>query len=528
MPVTLETPALQRLFDQLQSDPQTHGRTRVDHRALDQIVAIVGARAGVTSDSIVADLQKGNLMPAEKVALAQRGLSAEEKLDILTILDSPDFVTLLDPVSTNFLQAIVGRARLETIDSVATDNRVNTIGGARNPEQVAVEQLRLVMKSGKLDDYYMAAIDMKNDPALKQQALDLFNALPAITPVTGAQEMVRLGLWTAAPKNIDFMAKSPRYLPGRQVLVKTSVHSEVFDDREFLSYKEGGVQAVTYRASLVGEKGDSFLVKVDGRQEPLEVPKIDIYDLNQPDDIRGQTPKVGWSSVSYTDAFTKAKVCEAAFKMRDLVARIDFAKSEAHADKGGFLSFFRRFKHEKKVVDIQQDCVSVVHDVIDMKYPTTATRDLPGRVSSGSPGRRAVHGLGVCNQQAEVMAALLAPFQGLIGVDIQMMNGGVYRDIKTRGQNPFRGGGHTWLQISYRPSMDLRICDRTWRQPNKEADVAYSRWGDRHPQRAGSNRRPIDDATDVNFTGEFGVDQGDRKFGEEGKDGREHHMSLNQ
>jgi len=528
MPVTFATPALQQLFSQLQAANRSDGRSHVDRAALDKIVAIIGARTGVTSDSIASDLKRGNLMPQEKLALAQRGLSPEEKLDILTVLDSPDFVSVLDPISTNFLKAIVGREPLKTIDSIATDNRVNTVGGARSPEQIAVQQLKLVMRSGKLNDYYMAAIGQKNDdPALKQKALDLFNALPSITPATGAKEMVRLGLLTAAPKNIDFMTKSPRYLPGRQILVETTVHSEVFDTNEFLSYEEDGVKAVTYRAKLVGEKGDNFLVEVDGRAEPLEVSKKSVYALNQPDNIEGKSPKIGWTTVQYDDPFTKAKVCEAALKMSDLVARIDFKKSAANQESGGILSFFRSFMGNDKLIDIQQDCVRIVHDIIDMKYPTSSSRGLPGRVSSGSPGRRAVHGLGVCNQQSEVMAALLAPFQDLIGVDIQMMSGGVYRNIKNRGQNPFRSGGHTWLQLSYRPSMELRICDRTWRQPNHEADRAYSRYGDRYPRRAGSNRKPIV-GTDINFSGKYGVDAGEREFGEAGRDGREGHMSINQ
>ena len=125
-----------------------------------------------------------------------------------------------------------------------------------------------------------------------------------------------------------------------------------------------------------------------------------------------------------------------------------------------------------------------------------------------------------------VMLALLMPFQKPLGLDVQFISGGVYRNVR-RGQNPFSGGAHGWLQITYRPSMELRIVDRTWQQNDHPADRAYSRWGDRYPagHHWGMKPKPVTDS-DVNM--KISTETFDRQFGEQGRDGRDNHMSNHQ
>jgi hypothetical protein len=175
------------------------------------------------------------------------------------------------------------------------------------------------------------------------------------------------------------------------------------------------------------------------------------------------------------------------------------------------------------MVELQRRAVRGIHDVINMKYPTGNYQEA-GRERGGGAGRQAMKGIGVCFDQGGVMLAMLMPFQRPLGLDVQFISGGVYRDISSRGQNPFRGGAHGWLQVTYRPSMELRIIDRTWQQADHPADRAYSRWGDRYPAGHywGMQTKSVADS-DVNMG--VSTETFDRQFGSQGVDGRDNHMS---
>jgi hypothetical protein len=140
-----------------------------------------------------------------------------------------------------------------------------------------------------------------------------------------------------------------------------------------------------------------------------------------------------------------------------------------------------------------------------------------------------VKGTGVCYQQATVMLGMINPFRQALGVDVQFISGSVYRNVRSADQNPFGAGGHGWLQITYRPSMEMRICDRTWNQADHPVDRAYSRWGDRYPAGAYEKRAvtQVKDS-DLNFSGKVSAATFERQFGVQGQDGRENHMTITQ
>jgi hypothetical protein len=254
------------------------------------------------------------------------------------------------------------------------------------------------------------------------------------------------------------------------------------------------------------------------------VPKSRVFELNQPHEFKGDHLSLA-GGCDYDDPLVKAKVSEAALRMDDLVGQLDFTKMKSDAPSG-HMTVFGRGRGARDMHEIQRDCVRVVHDVIDMQY-TGHNDKQPGRTSGGGPGRQAIKGRGVCYEQASVMCAMLVPFTQKLGVDIRFISGGVYRNVRSADENPFRGGAHGWLQLTYRPSMEHRICDRTWNQPDHAMDKAYSRWGDRYPggDYWGMKVAPTTD-TDVNFSGDVSVATFDRQFGEQGVDGRDNHMSL--
>jgi len=571
---TINKPALRNLCQDLVARNQQDPAVKVDAKVLDQIVAIVGHRLFTSSDSIADKLKNGNLLPEEKLALAKKGLDAGEKADVQALLADQQMAPLLDPVASNFLKALVGLEPLRPMDGVGATTRVDSVGTVPPDSEVqAVREFQQVLKSGQLQAYYEAAVGTVDDPALKDKAMDLFNKLPKVTAATSADDMVALGLWTTKPRGIEALQKTARYLPGRPVKVKTNLNVDFFRELDFkpihsfkvredgerhyfrkvvkdpdgpmrasdgnryrmegdeksykiedlhnyLEYDADGPVGITYRAKLAGEDGDNFLVEVDGKDEPIEVPKQQVYELNQPHDYSGDVLNIGKKS-DYNDPFLKAKVAEAACKMDELVGKLDFTKARTEAPSGR-MSIFGRGQGAEDMVEIQKQCVKEVHDVIDMLYSKGNDPD-PSRKGGSETGRQAVRGVGSCYEQAGVMLGMLVPFCNNLGVDVRFVSGSTYRD-RTKTSNPFGTGGHGWLELTYRPSMQGTVCDRTWAQANHPVDVAYSFWGDRYPGSTygGGKMAEVKDA-DLNFTGDISVANFDRQFGSQG-DGRENHV----
>lgn len=531
MPINnINKPALRSLAQDLVKKAEQDPAAKVGEKQLDDILATVGDRWFTSSDSIRESFARG-MSTDEKLALAERGISGSEKADLKALVTDPGFASILDPAVAAHLSALAGVAFAGAAGGTSAAS-TGTAAPARvsnmtftDVQLAAVKKFKDLHSSNKLRSLYDAATGAVDNPALKTEAMELFKNLPPMSPTANAEAFVAAGLWASAPKGLDALEKSARYLPGRQVLVKTTVHPEVFDDREFLSYKpasEGGKEAITYRATIAGEDGDNFLIKVDGKAEPLSVPKQDIYNLNQPHDTDAKktgeyTYDVG-GGANYDDPFMKAKVAEAALDVSEIVAQLDYTKMST----GGVIAGFGR----EKMVELQRKAVGAIHDVIDMKYPKGNYQD-PGRSRGGGAGRQAMKGIGVCFDQGGVMLAMLMPFQKPLGLDVQFISGGIYRNVKSRGQVPFNGGAHGWLQVTYRPSMEMRIVDRTWQQPDHPADRAYSRWGDRYPAGHywGMKTKPVTD-TDVNM--KISTETFDRQFGVQGQDGRDNHMSLDQ
>lgn len=118
-----------------------------------------------------------------------------------------------------------------------------------------------------------------------------------------------------------------------------------------------------------------------------------------------------------------------------------------------------------------------------------------------------------------------------------MFYGHCYRSFK-KGDNPFQfKDPHSWSEITFRPSMQTLVYDRTWNQPGERPwylpgkdkrltpDIAYSRGGDRCPARTWF--RPATSqikGTDINLAGDVTVQTFDRQFGVLGQDGRDHHQ----
>jgi hypothetical protein len=528
MPTIIKKPALRSLADGLIKRHQQDPSVKIDAKVLDQIVSIIGDKQGADSASIASQLKNGQLLPQEKLALAKNGMSTAEAKDIKTLLANPALAGLLDPVSSNFLKAMVGLEPLQAVDQLGGVAPVSAV--AQAPQIEAVKKFRALVSSGKLNEYYDAAIGIGN-AALKEEALKLFESLPVLTSATTADDFVALGLWTTKPRGVEAMQNTARFLRGRQVLVPCKINADTSAGNSFLSYKADGVEGKTYRATIAGEKGDNYLIKVDGKDDPIEVPKAKVHELNQPHVFSGESVKLA-KTVDYKSPFMKAKIAEAAIKMDKLVGSLDFKKR--NTDTGNAIVSFFSGGSSAKTSEVQRKCAKIVHDVIKMMYPKGSAYSQPGGYSGSDAGRLAVKGVGSCFMQASVMAGVLAPFSKALGIDVQFISGGVYRNVKSSDApkdqfRRFSGAAHGWLQLTYRPTMEIRICDRTWSQPDHPADRAYSRWGDRYPSGSywGLKTAALKDS-DVNMSPDVSVTTFDRQFGVQGSDGRDNHMSNSQ
>ncbi|MEE8409294.1 MAG: hypothetical protein V3T05_06800 [Myxococcota bacterium] len=396
------------------------------------------------------------------------------------------------------------------------DNYLRVAGDIPAPQKKAVADLKQLVKDNAIQKYYDAYTGKTQDAELKQKAIDLFSALPSITADTAPADLVALGLITQVPKNIDKMLVSPRYVMGRQVMARTKIHTKTHTSRAFGQYDENGHEMITHKASIAGEEGDNFLVKVDGRDEPLKIPKSEIIKLNQPQDYVGTKFSLNGIIVDHDNPATKAKICEAMIKMDPILSSIDFEVGKEPA-RGGVAGFFSR-NAANTLQEKQETCVRIVHDVIRMSYShDMSSGDHVGKLAMGSNGQ--------CYSQAAVMAGLLFPFNKLLGIDIRFINGKVFRNAS--GDPPNNGGNHGWLQVTYRPTMVTKITDRTWSQPSTAMDRAYSWSGDRWPfgliGPRGDSLLPTQD-TDIDVSGSTRVDMGDRQFGVAGVDDRSNHQ----
>lgn len=563
MPVSIQKPALRDLYNQITSSPTA----KVDAAVLDKIVSIVGDKAAnfigmgrVSSDDVAAKLAGGQLTPEQKLAIAKKGLDASETADLKALLGDAAFAAKLDPAAANFLKAIVGLEALKNIDHV--DTRPKVVADQTSPQVQAANKLRELVKSGDIRKYYDAVIDAVDNPALKAEALELFKNLPVVKPGMSANDFVKAGLWTVAPRGVEEMQKSARYLPGRQLLVETTLHSAVparsdpnyeTARKKIGEFSATGTHAVTYRATLVGEdpaNKNNFLVKVDGKDTPVSVTKASVFKHNQPhtlgadrwgvsyvksDTLRDLPYNGSRWKMDYADPLAKAKLCEVALKMDEFVQKLDFTKTKTEGASGQ-LAVFGRGETAKAMVELQKSCVEVVFRSIDMKYPRGDGQPFsdPGRAADdvGDVARQAIRGTGMCVQQSTVFGGLLTPFMEVLGVDGQYRSGNCFRNIRGAKDNVFASdseSGHGWWQVTFRPSMEVTVTDRTWNQVNLTLDRAYGfPYGDRYANRNIEGFVPAaPTATDVNVSGDISVQTMERQFSRAG-DGRENHISNTQ
>jgi hypothetical protein len=78
------------------------------------------------------------------------------------------------------------------------------------------------------------------------------------------------------------MQTSPRYFPGRMILVKTHVQP-LIESPHYSTYDASITEKyVTHNAKLVGREGNDFIVEVANAPDLIKVPVKETLELNQP------------------------------------------------------------------------------------------------------------------------------------------------------------------------------------------------------------------------------------------------------
>ncbi len=98
---------LANLYASFEKQQQTQGDFKIGQAQALQILAEVGDRLFKGSGKVLAELQKPGVTRDQQIALASKGMTAGEKKDLETILDTGKVP--LDPSARSFLEAVVGR-----------------------------------------------------------------------------------------------------------------------------------------------------------------------------------------------------------------------------------------------------------------------------------------------------------------------------------------------------------------------------------------------------------------------------------
>ena len=185
---------------------------------------------------------------------------------------------------------------------------------------------------------------------LHQVVSTVFRALPSLNPAiieTDFEEFVRLGILENLPMGLMEMLESPRYFPGRKVLVKAT------DTDEFQSSNEDGITKI---GKIMQINEDSCKVELDpfenyGKDIKLDISNYEIVKLNNPHKFHrepnGKYTLEDGMHASYENKTVKAKLIEIGFLLNKLVNKMNYLKADC-------------LEFQKEAVLLIRSCLNIV------------------------------------------------------------------------------------------------------------------------------------------------------------------------
>lgn len=163
---------------------------------------------------------------------------------------------------------------------------------------------------------------------LHQIVTSVFRALPSINPEkikVEFDEFLRLGIWDRLPIGLPEMLESPRYYPGRRVLMKTQDNDELANERTTNGItKIGEITSVNDKfCEITLDPFENY-----GKDLRYEVQRNELIFLNNPQRFHIEpTGKYAFEDglhCSYEDKLVKAKLIEICFQLNKLVSKLNF------------------------------------------------------------------------------------------------------------------------------------------------------------------------------------------------------------
>ena len=234
----------------------------------------------------------------------------------------------------NITQSTVGDAVVEicniNFEDDFAEEEIEEMLKKPDSEVKAVKLFRTLGMRYGFQELYKAEEDHTHD--LHQILNSVTRALPSINPVKigdNFEEFVRLGILDALPIGLQDMIESPRYFPGRKVLIKTADVDEIQAD--------SADRSITKIGKIISVEDASCKVSLDpfenyGRTITFDVTKQNIILLNNPHQFHVEsTGKYAFEDgiqCSYENKTVKAKLAEIGFMLNKLVSKMNFLKAE--------------------------------------------------------------------------------------------------------------------------------------------------------------------------------------------------------
>ena len=262
------------------------------------------------------------------------------------------------------------------------------------------------------------------------------------------------------------MLQSPRYFPGRKVLIKASELERVYSAD---TSAEGGITKI---AKIVEVSDNNCTVALDpyenyGREIKVEVARDDIITLNNPHIFHvEQTGKFAFEDgihCDYRKKIVKAKVIEIGFQLSKLISKLNFLSPDCVETQRAALVKLR-------------SCLNLITFQSGVDRSRVSRSDCAGRlaiygqVGAGTinsqyydkpcPTSRVfiINPQGHCHGVSSTMASFLLPYSPLLGLDLK------YRGVYTFENGEERKANnsverHQCLEVTARPSCQSFIVD---------------------------------------------------------------------
>jgi hypothetical protein len=308
----------------------------------------------------------------------------------------------------------------------------------------SLDRLREMVVSGTFG--YAARVDRQTGEIVDPEARALFASLPAVTPATIADELVENGLLRRAPKDLHRAFDQPKYRPGRELFVRTTVSFAEQGRRGTGFFDPTGEPAFTHRAVLRGQRGEELRVDVEGAPAELTFARSDIFAWNQPCGLPAAGGTLSGVQIDYNNPLFKAHVCAGYLDVAEALEELDFSGDA------------------EKVRRTQEKLIHRLASRVRMAYA--------GR-GDGYGGHRGASlldgGHGVCFVQRAVAGAYLQAFARVLAFEVQIAHGRTLR----------LGVPHGFVVLVLRPSLKRFVCDPAWAEPLTDLKVAFfdSGWG---------------------------------------------------